>query len=132
MPNDDSFQETLAGIDDFRKEALRNISYRTDIEKIIGNEPFNEEKSRFLGMNSGDILYQYTFDDLDLPATYEQIADDMSDPEVGKVVIHSHLISEVILKIVKEAQKNQLSYTVVNNPQFKGDMAAGLVRKEKP
>jgi len=115
------------------KNIIAHISDKTVIEKLIAKDhlPINEEKSKYLGNLREDVLYFYTCDELEEPSTYQKLTQDMNNQKVGKAILNGKLISEVILKIIKKAQKHHLPFTVVQDPKYQGEIGLVLLKKEK-
>lgn len=118
-------------LNEFQRESLSRLVDKTDIEKLMSSSNFkyNEEKSKHLGFMRENIIYEYKKDVLYKPEIYKKVAEDMSNPKVEKVIINGNLIPEIIMRIIEEAQEQRLSFTIIKDPNFIGEI--GLVLSKK-
>lgn len=121
----------MTDVEEVRQEALNTLNDKTNIEKIIASEniTLGEERSKYLGVDKDNILYSFTIDELGEPDTYELLENNMANHQAGKVLIRGNLYSKIIVKIIKLAQKNKLTYLVLKNPEFQGEVGLVITKK---
>ena len=130
----DFMKENKINIDEIKdiveEESKSQFQNKSAIHKYLLNDPppGSQNYASYLGINPEKVIFSYTFEELDKPSTYKLIAEKMADHEVKKVVIHSDLTVEGISRIIKEAQKQELPFTIVKAPEFKGDIGLELIR----
>lgn len=114
------------------KEAITSISTKTDVEKVITKDNFNLNagKRKNLGVLDEEVIYRYTFEELDHPETHEKLQQDISDSNVTKMVVSGKLYSEVLTKVIEIAKENELPFTIVQDPVYEGEMALGLLKEK--
>lgn len=117
--------------DDYRLTILNDLTNKSAIEKIIfsENKLDNDERRKNLGVESERILFKYTMDELDLAKTYKLIKLNMVDRRVIKALINGVLSKEIIINIVKIAAKQKVPYTIIRDPDFRGNIGLGLLGK---
>ncbi|TCS81510.1 DUF1694 domain-containing protein [Tepidibacillus fermentans] len=116
--------------DIIEEETRSQFLQKSAINKyLLKDQPIGLEKnSAYLGVNPEQIVYSYTFDQLNETSTYEKIAQAMKNREVKKAIIHSDLAIEGITRIIKEAEVYHIPFTIVKDPAFKGDVGLELIR----
>jgi len=117
--------------EELKVEMLPSLNDKTSIEKMIASDniKLGEERSKYIGAEKDDILYSFTLEELEQPKTYELLEKKMSNSKAEKVFMRGKLYSKNILKIIKIAQKNNLSYIVLKNPEFQGDIGLVITKK---
>lgn len=118
-------------LEEVKREAIHGITEKTGIEKILASENIilGEERSKYLGVDKESVLFSYTLDELMQPETYDLLEKNMSNHQAKKILIRGKLYSKIIVKIIKIAQKNNLSYSVLKNPEFQGDVGLVITKK---
>lgn len=116
-----------------RKHDLKNISKKTDIEKIffVDNYKYNQENVFYLGVNKDELVNTYSIKELRKKSTYKKIEHDMSNPNIGQVLIRGKLHSDLIIKLIKIAQQKKLPFKIIKDSDLKGDLGLALVKREK-
>ncbi|WP_339060602.1 DUF1694 domain-containing protein [Tepidibacillus marianensis] len=129
MPKD-SKQSNLDDIQEIIEEETRSKFNQTSAvtKYLLDNQPISKNNTTTLGIDQDDILYSYTFDELNKPQTYEQIASHLSEERVKKIVMHSNITVEGIERIMKQAEKCDIPFTIVQSPEFKGNIGLELIR----
>ena len=103
-----------------------------DIERILTGKtpPISEERKMNLGLESENVLFQYKFAQLDHPDTYLAIKQILKDDQVKKGIIHGDLIPEAINRLVKTLSEEKIPFTIVKDPEYKGEIAFILSNEE--
>ena len=114
-----------------QKEIVANISDKNSVEKFMAKDRYeiSPEKKRNLGMLKEDILYSYTYSQMDLPETYKKLGKDLSDPKVNKAIISGDLYMEALTKVMGETKKHNKPFTIVQDSIYEGELALILVKK---
>lgn len=96
-----------------------------DIDRILSDKtlPISEERKMNLGLEAENVLFKYKFDQLDHPDTYLAIKQTIKDDQVKKGIIHGDLIPEAINRLVKALSNEKIPFTIVKDPEYKGEIA---------
>ncbi|MPW26096.1 DUF1694 domain-containing protein [Alkalibaculum sp. M08DMB] len=107
------------------------MNNKSELEKILtvginGAPEFKyEEKILYLGEFRERVIRLLTKKQVEDPIVYPEIIESLNDKRVSKIVINGDINSRFSQKYEKLALKSGRRYTVVNNPDFKGE--TGLI-----
>lgn len=117
----------------YQKETISHLSQKNNIDKVLAsdNHKYNLEKSKLLGYMKEEVMYEYKFDELDLPDTYTQLKRDMDNPNIDKAIINAILYPEAMDRVIDKAKESNIPFSIVQAPEFTGDTALVLTKKVK-
>jgi len=95
---------------------------------LMDDQPNVKLNSTTLGVDFEKVLYSYTFDELNKPKIYEKIDHQLQEKSVNRIVIHSDITVEGIERVMKQAEKYDIPFTIVKAPEFKGDIGLELLK----
>ena len=98
---------------------------KQDLDIILSGRtiPISEDRRDNLGIESSNILFRYTFDQLDVPNTYTEIKLKIKENKAAKGIVHGDLIPEALHRLTVILNENEVPFTIVKDPEFKGDIA---------
>ncbi len=113
----------------------KNWEDRSELERTVYTgahgtpELRRQERRRHLGHFRERLLEAVTWKQLRSEHGQSRIRKALEDPRAVELVIHSHVRSQA-MPLIKEAQKQGVDFTVVDNPKYEGKIAVVVAAGE--
>lgn len=108
---------------------------KSELEQVIFSnvhgtpELRKRERQHYLGHFRERILEAVTWNQLKTDKGKSHIKKALTDPRAYELVIHSRARSQA-MPLIREAQSNDVDFTVVNNSQLKGPIVVAVAAKQ--
>ena len=112
------------------------MNNRSELEEIIARgiqgdpELKKDERRRYLGELRERIIKALTFEEIAEPGTYPEIRDAIKDKRAKKLVISQKAKLDEAREYIQLARKNGLQFTMVDNPEYTGNIGLLVVSDE--
>lgn len=116
---------------DVQTEAINQWSNKSNLEQFLqvglsgAPEIKSDEKKRYLGEFRERVLKLLTKDQVEDPGLYPEIKQSLQDIRADKLIISGDISDSAAKKYQKMAEEIGKRYSVIHDPEFKGN--AGLI-----
>ena len=121
---------------DIQTEALGHWAQKDPLEKMLAvglygpPELKHDEKIRYLGQFKERVIRLLTKKQVTEPALYPEIVEALQNPQADKMLINGDLGEVFTAKYQRLARRLQKNYTVIHDPELKGDTGLEVISKD--